>query len=234
MKTGIFAFCFLFSEGEWGMNPGVQATIITIVCLILVMFGWGSKTLEDGKLRIRAAACFLIVYLLADGWNLALPSGLHGDIGGLVMPLVFTGWAMAQTDSWSYRLQWMMGMLTVACVLVVLMTLVPLDPAFFPFDAVYLYPTSAALVSVLSVRRPFAAVSIAVVGMALATFVDPFIHDRNDVHSVVFGGAEMRDFVAYTAAGVLVTHGLYHACARYVLGLLKNLFGKQEGGPEHV
>ena len=215
------------------MNPGVQTTICIIVLLILALFGWGSKTIEEANGRLRSVILFLFAYALATAWDVNL-GGWQANLGGVLMPIGLTAWALLHTNSWSYRLQWLMGVLTVASVLVVLMALVPLDPAFFPLDGVYLYPATAAIVSVISVKRPFAALTIAVVGIAMAAFVDPLIHDRIDVGSIVFGGAEVRDLMSYTACGVLFGHGVYQAVARFVVGLFKGLFGGREGGPEHV
>ena len=216
------------------MNPGVQTTLLIIVLLILALSGWGTKTIEDANGRLCTVVLFLFGYALAISWEVSTAGGWQANLGGVLMPVALMAWALLHTGSWSYRLQWVMGVLTVASVVVVLMSLVPLDPAFFPLDGVYLYPAIAALVSVISVKRPFAALSIAVIGVALAAFVDPLIHDRMDKGSVVFGGAEMRDLMSYTACGVLFTHGLYQAAARYAVSLFKALFGGREGGPEHV
>ena len=163
------------------MNPGVQTTIIIIVLLILALFGWGTKTIEDANGRLRTVVLFLFGYALATAWDVSITGGWQANLGGLLMPVALAAWSMFHTNSWSYRLQWLMGVLTVASVLVVLMSLVPLDPAFFPLDGVYLYPLAAAFVAVISVKRPFAALTIAVVGISLAAFVDPLVHDRIDI-----------------------------------------------------
>lgn len=91
------------------------------------------------------------------------------------------------------------------------------------------------LVSVASIRRPFIALTIAVGGLALGAWIDPFIHDRVDVQAIVLGADDVRDLMAYTALGVLLVHGPYHALAQYVIGLFRQVFNRQqEGGPEHV
>ncbi|MGZ4121798.1 MAG: hypothetical protein ACXVOI_01125 [Tumebacillaceae bacterium] len=216
------------------MNPGVQANIIAIVLLILVMFSWGARTLEDGHLSPRSASGLLIAYVLTAGWTLSAPYDMRLDLGGVLLPLLLTVWVLVKMDSWSMRLQWVMGILTVTSVLIVLMTLVPLDPAFFPLDSVYLYPLAVVLVAVLSVRRPFFAVSISVVGMALAMLLEPLIHGREELRNVVIEGGDARDMIAYATVGVLLLHRPYQMSVRFLLGMVRHWFGRQEGGPEHV
>lgn len=216
------------------MNPGVQANIVAIVLLILVLFGWGVRTLQDGHLTPRLTSALLIGYVLTVGWTLSAPNGLRWDVGGVLIPLLLTVWMISRYDTWSARLQWVMGILTVASVLIVLMTLMPLDPAFFPVSESVLYPLATVAVAVFSVRRPFAALSIAVVGLGLAAFIEPLIHGQQELRNIVLEGGETRDMIAYSAAGVLVLHRPYHVCVRYLLRVLRQLFRRQEGGPEHV
>jgi hypothetical protein len=218
------------------MNPGIQATIITIVFAILVSTGWWKKTLEDAKLTPRRTVLLLGLYLLLDPWTFASASGLKWNVGGLLLPLLLALWALCSRGGWAFRLQWLTGVVTVSAALIVLMTLVPLDPAFFLVDAQVLFPLSAVVLSVCSIRRPFVALSIAVCGMAAAAFADPLFHGHVQWSDVEFGNGEVRDLMAYTAVGVLLFHGPYHACARYVLSVVKNRFGtrRTEGGPEHA
>lgn len=217
------------------MNPGVQATILTIVLLILTATGWGERTLRDAGWSKKRGVMLLVLYLFLIGWTIPLPGELHLDLGGILMPLFLAGWTLGRIDNWPTRLQWLMATLTVSSSMVVLMTLVPLDPAFFPLEGRYLYPAVAALVAVASVRRPFIALTIGAVGVSLGSWIDPFIHDRMDLNNVVLGGNEMRDMFACAAVGVLFGHGPYHAASRRVTGLFRNWFvRRQEGGPEHV
>lgn len=216
------------------MNPGVQANIIALVLFILVLSGWGGRTLRDAKLTPRLTAAGLLLFVLFDGYTATLPNLAQVDITGVLLPLVLIALAMKAGPHAGARMQWWLGCLTVASVTVVLMTLVPLDPAFFPLEGPALYPVAAALVTVLSVRRPFAAVSIAVSGLALGALIDPWLHSRVDLHSYVFGAREMQDWMAFTAVGVLLTHGVYHAATRLAFSWLKQRFRRSEEGPEHV
>jgi hypothetical protein len=215
------------------MNPGVQTTIITVVLWILVVFGWGARTLADGRVRVRTAALLLLGYLLLAGRVWQGPWGVKMDLGGVLLPLVLAVWALVTRPSWNARGQWVLGLMTIASVNVVLMTLVPLDPAFFPLSGGYLYPVVSALLTVMSVRKPLAAVAMAVSGIALGAWVDPLIHERVELRTYLFGGPETRDLMTFAALAVLVTHGMYQAAARYVQRVLKNR-GRREGGPEHV
>ena len=126
--------------------------------------------------------------------------------------------------------------MTVASALVILMTLVPLDPAFFIVDSEILFPASAVILAVCSMRRPFHALTVAVAGLLLAASIDPLLNWEPEWGEVVFGGDEVRDLLAYTMLGVLVAHGPYHATVRYVMRMIKGIFrpGRQEGGPEHA
>jgi hypothetical protein len=218
------------------MNPGVQATMLAIVLLILVLFSWGSKTLEDAKMTPRMAGLLLALFVLFSGVVVAFPFGIRWDVAGVLIPILLTVWELVQNPSWTSRFHWLIGMLTVASSLVILMTLVPLDPAFFLLKAETLYPVVAVIFAIVTVRRPFAAVTIAVVGMWLATIIDPLLHQRTEVSHVVFGGGEVRDLLMFTACGVLLFHGLYHHLVRLLSKAVRLILRqpKPEGGPEHV
>jgi len=218
------------------MNPGVQGTMLAIVLLILVLFGWGSKTLEDAKMTPRMAGLWLALYVLFSGVTVVWPYQIQWDVAGVVLPIALTVWEMSNSPNLTQRFHWWIGMMTVAASLVILMTLVPLDPAFFLLEAESLYVIVAVLFAVITVRRPFAALSMAVVGMALATMVDPLLHQRTEVTRMVFGGGEVRDLLLYSAVGVLLFHGLYHSVVRLISRALKHMLKQQqpEGGPEHV
>lgn len=222
------------------MNPGVQANIMAIVWIILVATGWGQKTLEDGRLTPRLTVSFLVLFLFVTLSGLTVSAGhrVEVEVGGLLLPAAAWLWSLWAYRDASYQFQWFLGMVTVAASMTILMTLVPMDPAFFLVEVEYLYPLSVIIIAVMSVRRPFFAVSIALAGMAVAYALDPFLHGRFGAEDVVIGGGDMRDTLLYTAFGVLVTHGLYHKTAGYLKERVKNLFGgrsqQQEGGPEHV
>ncbi|HEU4964698.1 MAG TPA: hypothetical protein VFV52_12705 [Bacilli bacterium] len=220
------------------MNPGVQATIITIVWIILVMTGWGRHTLTDARLKPRAVSILLVLFLLMAGHTYNLTPRLALDIGGLLLPLGAWVWSLLAHRNASYQVQWLLGMITVAASMVILMTLVPMDPAFFLIDVDYLYPLTVIIISVMSVRRPYFALSIALVGMAMAFALDPFLHGRSGTEDVVLGSGDVRDTLLYTASGVLLLHGPYHRSASYIKSRVRALFGdnsqQQEGGPEHV
>ncbi|MBL0387808.1 hypothetical protein JJB07_14295 [Tumebacillus sp. ITR2] len=216
------------------MNPGVQANIIALVLFILVLSGWGGRTLRDANLTPRVTAIGLLLYVLADGFTLTLRHDLHFDVAGLLLPIALTAVAMRAGPHAGARASWWIGCLTVASVTVVLMTLVPLDPAFFPLEGPALYPVCAALVSVVSVRRPFFAVSMAVMGLALGTQIDPWLHARVEVDSYLFGSREMQDWMAFAALGVLLTHGPYNTTVRIVYTWIKQRFRRREEGPERV
>lgn len=216
------------------MNPGVQANIIALVLCILVLTGWGSKTVQDAKLTPRLIAIGLFLFVLTDGYTVSFPYDLHVDLAGVILPLLVMMKAMILGPHAGARAQWWIGCLTVASVTIVLMTLVPLDPAFFPLEGPMLFPVAAALVSVVSVRRPFAAVSIAITGLALGALVDPWLHTRADLHTYVFGGREVQDWMALAALCVLMTHGIYQAMARLVYTRIKQRLQRREEGPEHV
>ncbi|ARU63023.1 hypothetical protein CBW65_20125 [Tumebacillus avium] len=219
------------------MNPGVVSNITMIVFVILCLTGWGEKSLRDGRLSPKLAACGLILYVFASGLAFDGPLESRWNLGGILLPIVLTLWSLTLFKTWQHRLQYLLGVLTVAVALLVLMTLVPLDPAFFIFDADVLYPFTALIISVLSVKRPFVALSIAWVGLMAAASIDPFLHLAFDLHGTVFGGGDIRDMLALTGAGVLAVHGLYHTGANYVLGLVKGWRERRsesEGGPEHA
>ncbi|TCP59393.1 hypothetical protein EV586_101610 [Tumebacillus sp. BK434] len=217
------------------MNPGVVSNITLIVFVILCMTGWGEKTLRDGRLSPKLAVCGLVLYVFASGMTFDGPLASRWNVGGLLFPLVLTLWSLTLFKSWQHRLQYLLGVLTVAVALLVLMTLVPLDPAFFILDADVLYPLTALIISVLSVKRPFVALSIAWVGLMAAASVDPFLHRAFELQGTVFGGGEVRDMLALTGAGVLAVHGLYHKGANFVIGLVKGWRERRsEGGPEHA
>ncbi|KEO83676.1 hypothetical protein [Tumebacillus flagellatus] len=216
------------------MNPGVQANIITLVLIILVLSGWGERVLRDANISPRTAAVGLLLYVLADGFSITLPQDVHLDAAGLLLPLCLTALAMRAGPNAGARVSWWIGCLTISSVTVVLMTLVPLDPAFFPLEGPALYPVAAALVSVVSVRRPFFAVSMAVMGLALGTVIDPWLHARVDVHTYLFGGREMQDWMAFAAMGVLLTHYPYNAAVRLLTRFIRLIFKRREEGPESV
>ena len=219
------------------MNPGIQANIIAIVCAILVLTGWGAKTLEDGRAKARLTGFFLLLFVVATVWELPGPRGTHWNVGGLLLPLALTVWTWRATPHWSLRLQWLIGTATVTSSLVILMTLVPLDPAFFLVEPSLLYPLSAVVIAVCSVRRPFPALTIAVTGMLLASLIDPLLHGKLDWSEITIAGGDVRDSMAFIAGGVLLLHGPYHAAARFVLRLFRGRLRPQqqpEGGPEHA
>lgn len=218
------------------MNPGVQATMLAIVLLILVLFGWGSKTLEDAKMTPRMAGLWLALYVLFSGVTVVWPYRIQWDVAGVVLPITLIMWEMSSSPNWTQRFHWWIGVMTVTASLVIMMTLVPLDPAFFLLEAETLYVTVAVLFAVITVRRPFAALSMALVGMAFATLVDPLLHQRTEVTRLVFGGGEVRDLLLFSALGVLLFHGSYHNVVRFVSRTFRHMLKQQqpEGGPEHV
>jgi hypothetical protein len=218
------------------VNPGVVSNMIMIVLSILTLTGWGEKTLRDGRLSPRTAGFALILYAVLSGCTLDGPGGARWNLGGVLFSALLMVWTLGAFRSWTHRLQYLLGVLTVASALIVMMTLVPLDPAFFILDADALYPLTALAITVLSVKRPFVALSIAWVGLMIACSVDPLIHSAFDLTATVFGGGEVRDMLAKACAGVLAVHGLYHTGAGFVLSALKSLRRerRQEGGPEHA
>lgn len=217
------------------MNPGVVSNIIMIVFVILLLTGWGEKTLRDGRLSHVLAACGLIVYLAASEVTFTGPFDVRWNLGCTLMTIVLTGWTLSVFDSWSHRLQYVLGVLTVSCALLVLMTLVPLDPAFFVLNGDLLYPLMALVISVVSVKRPFVAFSIAWVGLMIAASIDPLLHRTFDLEVTIFGSGETRDLLAVAGAGVLVAHGLYHATVSYLQNIVKGLRARRsKGGPEHA
>jgi hypothetical protein len=218
------------------MNPGVEANIIAIVLCILVITGWGAKVLQDGEMSVRTAVLFLISFVFLSNWTWTLPAGVQINPGGVLIPLAASLWLLVVCRNLGVRLQWAVGAVTVASTMVVLMTLVPLDPAFFLVDAEVLFPASAVILSVCSMRRPFFALTVAISGLLLAASLDPLLNRGLKWSELVFGGGEVRDLVAYTALGVLIAHGPYHAAVRIMKRTLKGIFRpqRQEGGPEHA
>ncbi|ASS75171.1 hypothetical protein CIG75_09375 [Tumebacillus algifaecis] len=217
------------------MNPGVISNIIMIVLVILILTGWGAKTLRDGHLSPKLAACGLILYVFCSGLNFAGPLDGRWNFGGTLFPVLLTLWSLTIFQNWQHRLQYLLGVLTVSVALLVLLTLVPLDPAFFILDPDLLYPFTAVIISVLSVKRPFVALSIACVGLMISGSVDPILHRAFQMDGIVFGGGEIRDMLALTGAGVLAVHGFYHTGANYVQSMVKGWRERRsEGGPEHA
>lgn len=219
------------------MNPGVEANIIAIVLTILIVTGWGKKALHDAKMGVRTALLFLIGFVFLSNWTLTFPAGVQINLGGTLIPLGASVWLLfIVSRNAGVRLQWAVGTVTVASALVILMTLVPLDPAFFLVDSEILFPASAVILAVCSLRRPFYALTAAVTGLLLAASIDPLLNWEPEWGEAVFGGGEVRDLLAYTMLGVLVSHGPYHATVRFVMRTIKAIFrpGHQEGGPEHA
>lgn len=218
------------------MNPGVEANIIAIVLTILIVTGWGEKALQDAKMGVRTALLFLIGFVFLSNWTLTFPAGVQINLGGTVIPLGASLWLLIVCRHVGVRLQWAVGAVTVASALVILMTLVPLDPAFFIVDSEILFPASAVILAVCSMRRPFHALTVAVAGLLLAASIDPLLNWEPEWGEAVFGGGEVRDLLAYTMLGVLITHGPYHATVRFVMRTIKGIFRprRQEGGPEHA
>lgn len=175
------------------MNPGVLSLLVLIVLSVLFITGWGTRYVRESQIGTGSWFVILLVAGFLSSIQLQWEQ-VQIHLSSLFLVFLAMGYT-AVIHAVKNRFHYIIAIITAASVCLVLMVLVPHDPAFYFVDANFLYPLCTLLVAYLFSRKPLFCFNVSLVGIFLAGG----IFDNHMSHSVgVFevGSPELLDLVS--------------------------------------
>jgi hypothetical protein len=211
------------------MNPGVIATVLAIVGVILLLTDWGKSLCGEIGISPKAFGILLLAFLFATTKDVDTRFGSF-NLGGMLFLLFVTTVSMYKAKRLTHSIYILSCVCTVASVELILMTLVPYDPAMFLVDGKILYPFVACLISVIFMRSQLAAVTGGVAGIFTASLLYPVIHFQMSAMQIVWADGDTRDLMASAALGSVLLHYFLRTAFQFVRTRIMNSKESYERG----
>lgn len=176
------------------MNPGALNLLVMIVFVVLFATGWGARYIVESRIGEGKWLLLMLAVGVAGSLDLQWKSvqiNLAFGLYSLLLPLYLYG-----NLGWRERIYFVVSIVTTSSLVLILMTVVPHDPAFYLMDGNYLYPLGALLVAYTFSRKPLFTLMAATTGILLAGTIHEYQTSFELSGTLILGSLDLFDLVS--------------------------------------